>query len=152
MVKRLGRAFVSKYSAEPLKRSTEFLKHSVELWRLKGKTESLVVSFKNSAEHLKSSAACLCYNKVHAVPISHGNMKLLWMAPFSPNTTVHSKLKISVLLSAVLEILENIWSFLTFDVSNFKILQQDAARSDLQNRFCKIYEHFPGSLPLGSPL
>ena len=28
---------------------------------------------KNSAECLKSSAMCLCYNTVHAVPISHSS-------------------------------------------------------------------------------
>ena len=45
LIQRLGRVFVSKHTVEPLKRSSKLLKHS---------------------------AACLCYNTTHAVPISHG--------------------------------------------------------------------------------
>ena len=57
LIKRLGRAFISKNAAEPLKRSIGFLKHSAELLRVSDKA--------------KSSAACLCYYTVHVVPISH---------------------------------------------------------------------------------
>ena len=41
LMKRLGRAVVSKHAAEPLKRSAELLKHSAEL--LKQSTERLRV-------------------------------------------------------------------------------------------------------------
>ena len=58
LIKRLGRAFVSKHAVEPLKDAAELLKHSPEVLRAEEKT--------------KSSAACLCYNTAHAVPISHG--------------------------------------------------------------------------------
>ena len=34
LIKRLGRAFVSKHAAEPLKRSAELLKHSIVLFRI----------------------------------------------------------------------------------------------------------------------
>ena len=34
LIKRLGRGFVSKHAAEPLKSSAELLKHSVELLRV----------------------------------------------------------------------------------------------------------------------
>ena len=34
LIKRLGRAFVSKHAAKPLKRSAELLKHSAELLRI----------------------------------------------------------------------------------------------------------------------
>ena len=60
LIKRLGRAFVSKHAAEPLK-------HSARLLRIYEKTKS-------SAECLESSDACLCYGTAHAVPISHGNL------------------------------------------------------------------------------
>ena len=60
LIKRLGRAFVSKHAAEPLK-------HSARLLRIYEKTKS-------SAECLESSYACLCYGTAHAVPISPGNL------------------------------------------------------------------------------
>ena len=34
LIKRLGRAFISKHAAEPLKRSAELLKHSAEFLRI----------------------------------------------------------------------------------------------------------------------
>ena len=71
LIRRLGREFISKHAAEPLKRSAKLLKHlaellehSVELSRVQEKTKSL-------AESLESSAVCLHYNRTHAVPINY---------------------------------------------------------------------------------
>ena len=66
LIKRLGRAFVSKHAAKPLK-------HLAELFRIYEKTKTPAESLKSSAECLKISAACLYYNTAHAVPISQGN-------------------------------------------------------------------------------
>ena len=79
LIKRLGRAFASKHAAEPLKHAVEilkqsakFLKHSVELLRIWEKPNS-------STECLESSAACLCYNTIHVVPITHSIKQVLFL-------------------------------------------------------------------------
>ena len=69
LIKRLGRAFVSKHAAAPLNGSAELLKQSAELLRFSEKTRSWI-------ECLKSLATCLCYSTVHAVPISHGTLEI----------------------------------------------------------------------------
>ena len=74
LIKRLGRAFVSKHASEPLKHSAELLKYSAELLRISEKTKS-------SAECFKSSVACLCYNTAHAVPISHSSSNPIKLLP-----------------------------------------------------------------------
>ena len=61
LIKRLGRAFVSKH----LFQAFETLSRAFETLGL------------SSAESLKSSAACLCYNMAHAVPFSDGRMLIL---------------------------------------------------------------------------
>ena len=65
LIRRLGREFISKHAAEPLKRSAKLLKHSaellehsVELSRVQEKTKSLAESLESSAECLKSSSVC----------------------------------------------------------------------------------------------
>ena len=60
LIKRLGRVFVSKHLAKPLKSSRELLIHSAELLRVSEKT--------------KSSAVCLSYSAAHAVRISYGTL------------------------------------------------------------------------------
>ena len=79
LIETLGRAFVPKHAAEPLKHlvklfkhSDELLKHLAELSRIWEKSKSSAESLKSTFECLKTSAACLCFNTVHAVPISHG--------------------------------------------------------------------------------
>ena len=78
LIKRLGRAIVSKHETGPLKGSAKFLKHSAELLRAKEKT--------------KSSAACLCYNTAHAVPLNNAigvilrHKSCFYMTSFSART------------------------------------------------------------------
>ena len=78
-MKRIGRAFVSKHAAEPLKHSAKLFKHSAEHLGNWEKTETSAGSLKSSAECLKNSAACLCYNTAHTVPISNGKSEILWL-------------------------------------------------------------------------
>ena len=78
LTKSLGREFVSKHAAEPLKHQGEILKHSAELLKHSAKLLRIWKKIKSSAECLKNSAACLCYNKAHAVPISHGITPVLF--------------------------------------------------------------------------
>ena len=72
LIKRLGRAFVSKHAADPLNCSAELFKYSDELLKHWIKLLRIYEETRNSAESLKRSAACLCYSTSHAVLISHG--------------------------------------------------------------------------------
>ena len=79
LIKRLGQTFVPKHADKLLKGPTELLKHSAELLKYSTKFLSVWDKTKSSAESSKNSAACLCHNTTHAVPISQRvyNFKVL---------------------------------------------------------------------------
>ena len=81
LIKRLGGAF------ETLGRAFKTLGRTFERLR-----ETQVLRFK------KSSAACLCYNTAHAVPISHGNIDPAFLLiNLNMHLTAESKQKLSFL-------------------------------------------------------